>query len=96
MGGRKRMLAFHRDYPDAIAIVQPPVAQLPASARVPQPVAQLPWHQNETLIEKADALRTTTDCCPRQLSGNSGHLDLAITRVPRRGCGNVKEFGHGG
>ena len=96
MVGRKRILAFHRDYPDAIAIGQPPVAQLPASARVPQPVAPLPWHQNGTLIEKTDASGVATDCCPRQLSGNSGQLDLAITRVPRRGCGNVKEFGHGG
>lgn len=41
MAGRMRMLAFHRDYPDAIAMGQLPVAQLPASAKVPQPVARL-------------------------------------------------------
>jgi len=96
MAGRKWMLAFDRDYPDSITIGQQPVAQLPESAKVPQPAAPLPWHQNGTLIEKTDASRAATDCCPQQLSGNSGQLDLAITRVPRRGCGNVKEFGHGG
>jgi predicted nuclease of restriction endonuclease-like (RecB) superfamily len=37
----KRMLAFHRDYPDPIAMVQQPAALLPASAKVPQPAAQL-------------------------------------------------------
>ena len=37
----KRMLAFHRDYPDPIAMVQQPAAPLPASAKVPQPAAQL-------------------------------------------------------
>ena len=37
----KRMLAFHRDYPDPIAMGQQPVAQLPPSAKVPQPAAHL-------------------------------------------------------
>jgi predicted nuclease of restriction endonuclease-like (RecB) superfamily len=37
----KRMLAFHRDFPDAIAMGKQPVAQLPASAKVPQPAALL-------------------------------------------------------
>ncbi|MEK7239306.1 MAG: PDDEXK nuclease domain-containing protein [Gemmatimonadota bacterium] len=37
----KRMLAFHRDYPDAGAIGQRPAARLPASAKVPQLAAQL-------------------------------------------------------
>jgi len=96
MGGRKRMLAFHRDYPDPAAFGQQPAARLAASAKVPQPVAPLPWHQCGTLIEKTDASGVATDCCPRQLSGNSGQLDPAITRVPQRGCGNLKEFGHGG
>ncbi len=54
----KLMLAFYRAYPDTIPIVQPPVAQLPASpilpppvvkrvpdSKVQQPVAQLPNSQ---------------------------------------------------
>jgi predicted nuclease of restriction endonuclease-like (RecB) superfamily len=36
----KRMLAFHRDYPDPGAVVWQAAAPLPASAKVPQPVAQ--------------------------------------------------------
>ena len=161
MVGRKRMLAFHREYPDPGAFGQQPAARLAASAKVPQPaaqlpepllwsvpwahhvilmdmagrrgkepvnlkspfvisswggirrarssaaacpagaivqppVAQLPRHQNGIPIEKADASGAATDCCPRQLSGSSGQLDLATTRVPQRGCGNLKEFGHGG
>ena len=37
----KRMLAFHRDYPDPIAMVQQPATPSPAAAKVPQPAAQL-------------------------------------------------------
>lgn len=37
----KRMLAFHRDYPDPLAMGQRPVAQWPASGKVPPPAAQL-------------------------------------------------------
>lgn len=37
----KRMLAFHRDYPDAPAIARQAAAQLPESAEVAQPVAQV-------------------------------------------------------
>lgn len=37
----KLMLAFYREYPDSIAIVQPPVAQLSAKTISPPPVAKL-------------------------------------------------------
>jgi hypothetical protein len=37
----KRMLAFHREYPDPISVVQQPAAQLSAPSRVPQAAAQL-------------------------------------------------------
>src|SRR5258705_6387864 len=37
----KRMLAFHRQYPDPAIIVQTNLGALPAPEKVPQPVAQL-------------------------------------------------------
>lgn len=37
----KRMLAFHRDYPDPLAMGPPPVAAPPPRAKVPHPVAQM-------------------------------------------------------
>lgn len=37
----KRMLAFHREYPDPSSIVQGTLARLPAQEKVPQPVAQI-------------------------------------------------------
>ncbi len=62
----KRMLAFHRDYPDPIAMGQPVVAELPAPAKVPQPVAQLrepllwsvPWAHHVILMDKVPDLST--------------------------------------
>jgi len=62
----KRMLAFYREYPDPAAIVPQPVAQLPASKKVPQTVAQtgtstdsllwaIPWGHHALLMEKVDA-----------------------------------------
>ena len=36
----KRMLAFYREYPDALTIVQEALARLPGPKKVPQPVAQ--------------------------------------------------------
>jgi predicted nuclease of restriction endonuclease-like (RecB) superfamily len=37
----KRMLAFYREYPDPLAILQKPLAGLPAPEKVPPPVAQI-------------------------------------------------------
>lgn len=37
----KRMLAFHREYPDPSAIMQGALARLPAPKKVPPPVAQI-------------------------------------------------------
>lgn len=62
----KRMLAFYREYPDPDVIVPQPVAQLPASKKVPQAVAQtgtstdsllwaIPWGHHALLMEKVDA-----------------------------------------
>ena len=45
----KRMLAFFRAYPKPEAIVPQAAAQLPASEKVPQPVAQLPRHEDSLL-----------------------------------------------
>ncbi len=62
----KRMLAFHRDYPDPLAMGQQAVAELSASAKVPQPVAQLsepllwsvPWAHHVILMDKVPELST--------------------------------------
>ena len=62
----KRMLAFFREYPDPATIVPQPVAQLPASTKVPQAVAQtgtstdsllwaIPWGHHALLMEQVDA-----------------------------------------
>lgn len=62
----KRMLAFYREYPAPTVIVPQPVAQLPASKKVPQAVAQtetstdsllwaIPWGHHALLMEKVDA-----------------------------------------
>lgn len=62
----KRMLAFHRDYPDPIAMGQQVVAPSPALAKVPQPVALLskpllwsvPWAHHVVLMDKVPELAT--------------------------------------
>ena len=60
----KRMLAFHSDYPNAIAMGHPPVAQFARSTKVPQPVALLPeqllwsvpWAHHVILMDKVSDL----------------------------------------
>ncbi len=62
----KRMLAFHRDYPDPIAMWHQVVAPLPASAKVPPAVALLsepllwsvPWAHHVILMDKVPDLPT--------------------------------------
>ena len=62
----KRMLAFYRAYPDPAVIVPQAVAQLPATEKVPQAVAQVaapgdsmlwsvPWGHHALLMEKVEA-----------------------------------------
>jgi predicted nuclease of restriction endonuclease-like (RecB) superfamily len=60
----KRMLAFHREYPDPATILQQPEPESPPTAKVPQPVAQLPdtflwaipWAHHIVLMEKVKDL----------------------------------------
>lgn len=60
----KRMLAFHRDYPDPIVMGQHVFTPFSASAKVPPPVAQLPepllwsvpWAHHVNLMDKVPDL----------------------------------------
>ena len=82
----KRMLAFHRDYPDPIAIGQQLVAPFSASAKVPQPVAQflepllwsVPWAHHVILMDKVPELPTRRWYMDQTLSNGWSRNVLAL------------------
>jgi hypothetical protein len=96
------MLAFHRDYPDAIAMGQRTVAQLPASARVPQPVAlfsdSLLWSEpwaHHVHARQGNAVSNSPGI-DKPISISTYELTRALSAGPADGRGNRRGSLRGG